>query len=199
MFAILELIGVITFAFSGVIEAHRRGMDLVGVFAIAFVTAFGGGTLRDLLLDRTPLVWIAEPDYVLLVLGIAVLGTLALRSGFFRLNEESITLPDALGLGLFSAVGTAFALQMGLSPVIGVFMGVISATFGGVIRDVACNEVPVIFRRGQLYATCAFFASLVFWGLQAAGADYGAAVAASILLAAALRVWAVRNNVQLPI
>lgn len=199
MLGIIELLGVVTFAFSGVIEAHRRGMDLVGIFAIAFVTAFGGGTLRDLLLDRTPLLWVAEPGYVLLTLAIAFLGTLALRSGFFYINESSIILPDALGLGLFSAVGTAFTLQMGLSPVIGVFMGVVSATFGGVIRDVACNEVPVIFRRGQLYATCAFFASLVFWALQAAGADYGLAVSASILVAASLRLWAVKNDVHLPI
>ncbi len=199
MLGIIELLGVVTFAFSGVIEAHRRGMDLVGIFAIAFVTAFGGGTLRDLLLDRTPLLWVAEPGYVLLTLAIAFLGTLALRSGFFYINESSIILPDALGLGLFSAVGTAFTLQMGLSPVIGVFMGVVSATFGGVIRDVACNEVPVIFRRGQLYATCAFLASLVFWALQAAGADYGLAVSASILVAASLRLWAVKNDVHLPI
>ncbi len=198
MLTIIEVLGMITFAFSGVIEAHRRGMDLIGIFAISFVTAFGGGTLRDVLLDRTPLAWVAEPGYMVLIFAISVIGTLIIRLGLFSIDEKSIVLPDALGLGLFSAAGTAFSLQMGLSPIIGIFMGMVSATFGGVIRDIVCNEVPVIFRRGQLYATCALLASFVFWLCQLAGLNYSLSATASILVAAALRVLAVRYDITLP-
>ncbi len=199
MLSIFETLGIATFAISGVIEAERRGMDFVGAYAIAFLTALGGGTLRDLLLNRHPLLWVDRPGIPLLIFGIALLTVIVLRFNWFHLNDESIVIPDALGLGLFSATGASIALQVGVSPVVAVLMGVITATFGGVLRDIACNVVPVIFRRGQLYATCAFFASLSFVVLESLGAEYSLAVLASVVIAAALRLWAVWYDVKLPL
>ncbi len=199
MLSFFELLGIATFAISGVIEAERRGMDFVGAYAIAFLTALGGGTLRDLLLDRHPLVWIAQPNIPVLVLGITFVAAVVLRFKWFQLNDESIVLPDALGLGLFSASGASIALQGGVSPVVAVLMGILTATFGGVMRDIACNVVPVIFRRGQLYATCAFFASLSFVALAMWGVNYNTAVLVSVIVAAALRLWAVRYDIKLPL
>lgn len=199
MLSIFEILGIATFAVSGVIEAERRGLDFVGAYAIAFLTALGGGTLRDLLLDRHPLLWVAQPGIPLLILGITFVTVVVLRFDWFYLNDESIVLPDALGLGLFSATGASIALQVGVSPVVAVLMGVLTATFGGVLRDIACNVVPVIFRRGQLYATCAFFASLSFVLLQSFGMQYGLAVLVSVIVAASLRLWAVSYDVKLPL
>lgn len=199
MLSLFEILGIATFAVSGVIEAERRGLDFVGAYAIAFLTALGGGTLRDLLLDRHPLLWVAQPGIPLLILGITFVTVIVLRFDWFYLNDESIVLPDALGLGLFSATGASIALQVGVSPVVAVLMGILTATFGGVLRDIACNVVPVIFRRGQLYATCAFFASVSFVLLQSFGVEYSLAVWVSVVIAAGMRLWAVSYDVKLPL
>ncbi len=199
MLSFFEILGIATFAVSGVIEAERRGMDFVGAYAIAFLTALGGGTLRDLLLNRHPLLWVDQPGIPVLIFGIALVTVVMLRFNWFYLNDESIVLPDALGLGLFSAAGASIALQAGVSPVVAVLMGIITATFGGVLRDIACNVVPVIFRRGQLYATCAFFASASFVALDFLGVAYSAAVLVSVVIAAGLRLWAVNYDVKLPL
>ncbi len=199
MLHIVELLGVAFFAMAGGIEAERKGMDLVGIYAVAFVTALGGGTLRDVLLDRHPLFWVRSPEYALWILAASVAAALIRRYKKNPLTDQAVLLPDAFGLGFFTAVGTAVAFGKAVPPFIAVLMGVITATFGGVIRDIVCNEVPVLFKRGQLYATCSLFAALAYWACHALGTGSETAMTVCVLVALILRLIAVRFNIQLPL
>ena len=152
----IEAVGIIAFAMSGFIDAHRRQMDIVGVFTVAFITAFGGGTLRDILLDRRPLFWVEHQSYTLLVFVLSIIAIPSIRFLGQRLPLRSIMVADAVGLGLFSISGTSIAFEMQMPIFVCVMMGVITGIFGGVLRDIVCNEIPLVFRKSQLYATCAF-------------------------------------------
>ena len=196
MLQLIEVIGIIAFALSGIGEARRKRMDLVGVFSVAFITAFGGGTLRDLLLDRTPLFWVARQEYAVLVLVLSV-GAVLFR-GLASLPARTILTADALGLGLFSVAGAGFAADAGTSVFIAAIMGVITGVFGGVARDVICNEIPFIFRNTHLYATAAFFGCLIYLLLDRAGVDRGLSVPLATALIAGLRIAALRYNIRLP-
>jgi len=199
---IVEVFGILAFAVSGFVEARRKHMDAVGVFTVAFITAFGGGTLRDLLLDRRPLFWVEHQEYTLLVFALAVAGTTLLRRVRMRVPDRFITIADALGLGLFSASGTALALQAGLPWFVCVMMGVITGIFGGVLRDMICNEIPLVFRRGQLYATCAFAGCWTYLLLRELAPGVAASqefsLAASVLVTVGMRLAAMRYNLRLP-
>jgi uncharacterized membrane protein YeiH len=152
----LEVLGVIAFALSGVIEAARKHFDLVGVVMVSFVTAFGGGTLRDVLLDRRPFFWVEQEFWVWALIGLAVALPFFFRARHMELTERAILIPDAIGLGIFTAGGTHLALELGSSPLVSVLMGVITAVVGGVFRDVLVNEVPRAFHDHQPYAVIAF-------------------------------------------
>ena len=152
----LEVLGVIAFALSGVIEAARKHFDLVGVVMVSFVTAFGGGTLRDVLLDRKPFFWVEQEFWVWVLIGLAFALPFFFRARHMDLTERAILVPDAIGLGIFTAGGTHIALELGSSPLIAVLMGVITAVVGGVLRDVLVNEVPRAFHDHQPYAVVAF-------------------------------------------
>jgi uncharacterized membrane protein YeiH len=197
-FKLIEMLGVAFFALAGGIEAERKGMDLIGIYVIAFVTALGGGTLRDLLLDRHPLFWTVHQEFALLILVMALVSAAIKRFKRLSLTDRTVILPDAFGLGFFTATGTDIAFNAGKASFICVLMGVITATFGGVIRDIVCNEVPVIFKRGQLYATCSFFAALAYIGVRALNTSQEAAMIACILTALTLRLLAVRYDLKLP-
>jgi len=155
----LTYIAVTASAISGVLEARKYNMDIVGATATAFVTAFGGGTVRDLLLGRTPVFWIVAP-------WLSVITFFAAIISFYRLNSISnifLATADAIGLGLFSILGATYALQMELSYIVAVIMGVITGIFGGILRDLFCNQIPSVFRQNtELYATCAFIGTWVF-------------------------------------
>lgn len=158
--AVIEYGAVISAAIYGVLLAHRKGLDFVGVFAVAFVVSFGGGTLRDLFLDRTPLFWVANQHFAILVFTLALTGTL-----FPRLAErlESwLAVPDALGLGLFTVMGTRYAMEADTPLFIAAILGVVTGAFGGVLGDVICNEIPRLFRPAPLYATCSFSGAWVY-------------------------------------
>jgi len=150
----IEFLAVISAAIYGVLLAARKGMDITGVFAVAFAISFGGGTLRDLFLDRHPLFWIANPHYVVTVFVISMAAGLILR--FVKRIQPLLLYPDALGMGLFTMSGTALALENGTDWFLAVILGTITGTFGGVIGETICNEVPSLFRPGPLAATCAF-------------------------------------------
>lgn len=156
---ILTYIAVTASAISGVLEARKYNMDIVGATATAFVTAFGGGTVRDLLLGRTPVFWIIAPWLSVVTFFAAVLS-------FYRLNSISnqfLATADAIGLGLFSILGATYALQMELSYIVAVLMGVVTGIFGGILRDLFCNQIPSVFRQNtELYATCSFIGTWVF-------------------------------------
>lgn len=194
----VEVCGIVAFACSGFIEARSKKMDLVGVFTVAFITAFGGGTLRDLLLDRRPLFWVQHQEYTLLVFALALVAIPFFRHLRSSVAEKAIIMADALGLGLFSAVGTSLAQEAQMSILVSVMMGVTTGIFGGVLRDVLCNEIPLVFRRGHLYATCSFVGCWVYLILDWLHMSQVVAVLSSVVLTSALRLLAVRFDWKLP-
>jgi uncharacterized membrane protein YeiH len=155
----IDILGTLVFAISGVSTAIERRFDLVGAIEIGFVTALGGGTLRDLLLGTTPVGWMTDLSY-LGIIAVAVVITYLGLGVVTRLRRTTF-LFDTLGIGLFTVLGVEKTLALGLSPVIAVIMGVVSASFGGVIRDVLCGEVPLIFR-SEIYATACAAGGVVY-------------------------------------
>lgn len=155
-FVALEVIGVIAFALSGIIEAARKHFDLVGVVMVGAIAAFGGGTLRDVLLDRRPFFWAEQEFWLWALIGVGFVLPFFFKARHIEFTEKAILIPDAIGLGAFAAGGTYIALESGASELVAVTMGVITAVVGGVLRDVLVNEVPRAFHDHQPYAVLAF-------------------------------------------
>ncbi|TSE29092.1 hypothetical protein Tther_01704 [Tepidimonas thermarum] len=197
LFAI-EVGGIVAFAMSGLIEAMRKRMDVVGVFSVAFVSAFGGGTVRDLLLDRRPLFWIEHEPYLWLVLAMAVTAPLWLPMALRETGARLMVVADACGLGLFAISGTSIAASAGMSPLVSALMGATTAIVGGVARDVLCNEVPQVYRDHRPYALCALAGSAAYLGLMALGTGSQWASLAGVLVATGSRLLAVVLDWQLP-
>jgi uncharacterized membrane protein YeiH len=141
-------------------------MDLVGVFTVAFITAFGGGTLRDILLDKRPLFWVQHQEYAILIFVLALVATPLVRTLRQIVSERVIVVADAVGLGLFAVAGVSQAQQANMPIFIASMMGVITGIFGGVLRDIVCNEVPMVFRDGKPYAICAFIGCWMYIVMQ---------------------------------
>jgi uncharacterized membrane protein YeiH len=195
---VFEAIGVVAFAISGVVAAVRARLDLVGVIVIALLTALGGGTIRDLLLDRSPFFWVIHQEYLWIIIGLSLVGAMVLRSRHFDLTERAIQWPDALGLGVFAASGAQLALQADSSPLIATMMGVITASVGGILRDILLNKVPWSVASYQHYAIIAFAGGWLVWGLNELGTSPAISVAVSALVIATWRVLAIAFNWQLP-
>lgn len=193
--ALLTYMAVVASAMSGALEARQQEMDVVGAVTVAFVTAFGGGTLRDMLLGRTPIFWLLDPWLTVAALVTALGSYYALR----RVSDRLLLVPDALGLGLFSTLGATYALQMKLSVLISVLMGVVTGVFGGVLRDTICNRVPLVFRRNtELYATCSFLGVWVFVGLMHLTPNATLASIVGTTAIVMLRLISVRFRLRLP-
>ncbi len=160
MLSLIEFIAVVASCLFGILQARRFGMDFLGVFTVAFATAFGGGTLRDILLDRQPLFWIQNEHYLIVVFAITLV-TCFIPKMPARIRQM-LVIPDALGLALFSIVGTEYAIIAGTGWFTAVMFGVITGCFGGVISDVFCNQVPTLFRSAPLFATVSFAGGWVY-------------------------------------
>ena len=160
MFYIIEIFGTVAFAISGVLVALKKRMDLFGILIIAFVTSVGGGTLRDLLIGVTPVSWMTNIVYTYVILGASVFAII-FRS---KLNylRTSLFLFDTIGIGLYTVVGIERAIHAGLHPINCIAIGTITACFGGVVRDVLCNEIPVIFRK-EIYATACILGGITYF------------------------------------
>ena len=195
---ILEVAATVAFTLSGVMAAARKRLDAVGVCVVAFVAAFGGGTLRDLLLDQRPFFWVRHTGYVWGILALCVGAMLFMRQRHFKPTERAMLLPDTIGLGLFAAIGVDVAMAVGMPALIAVMMGVITGVFGGVLRDVLCNEVPQAFSDHRPYALCAFAGGWVDVALRQVQAPDWAPLLACVLVTAGLRVLALWRNWQLP-
>ena len=141
---VLEVIGILAFAASGMIEGIRRGVDLFGVGLLSFLTAFGGGTVRDLLLDRRPFFWVENEYWLWLTVLIAFVGPYIARSRVIEVTSKTVKWPDAVGLGAWSANGTLIAIEMGESLLVSSLMGVVTAAVGGIIRDLLLNRTPLV-------------------------------------------------------
>lgn len=152
----LEAVGVLAFALSGIIEAARKHFDLVGVVMVGFIAAFGGGTLRDVLLDRRPFFWVEQEFWLWALIAIGIALPFFFKATHIEFTEKAMLIPDAVGLGAFAAGGTHIALQTGATPLVAVLMGVVTAVVGGILRDVLVNEVPRAFHDHQPYAVIAF-------------------------------------------
>ncbi|MDP2404707.1 MAG: trimeric intracellular cation channel family protein [Hydrogenophaga sp.] len=195
---LVELAGTAAFALAGIMEGARKRLDAVGVCVVGFLTAFGGGTLRDLLLDQRPFFWVRHVEILWGVLALCVLAMLFLRVRHFALTEKAIQWPDALGLGLFAATGVHQALLQELPALVAVLMGLITGVFGGVLRDVVCNEIPTAFHDHRPYAVCAFVGGWVYVGLWQLDAPGWLALVACVGVTAGLRALALWRNWQLP-
>ena len=194
----IEACATLAFAVSGLLQAARKRLDAVGVCVVAFLAAFGGGTLRDVLLDRRPFVWVAHAQWLWALLALCIAAMVFLRARHFAPTEKAMQWPDAIGLGLFSASGTQLALAQDLPGIVAVLMGVITATFGGVLRDVVCNEIPTAFRDHRPYAICAFIGGWVLLLAQQLGAPAGMALLLAAVAATGLRAWALATGFTLP-
>jgi uncharacterized membrane protein YeiH len=193
---VAELLGIAAFAASGVLSAGRKGMDLIGVAVIAFVTALGGGTLRDLLLDRHPIAWISDQSLLWVCLA-STAATLVWVRRHVPPNR-SLLVADALGLALFTIGGTQVAEQMGEGGIVAVLMGVLTGAAGGIMRDVLSAEIPLVLRPGRLYVTAAVAGAVLYLAAEALGVERATASIAGMTLIAALRFAAMRWNVRLP-
>jgi uncharacterized membrane protein YeiH len=196
MIETIEFSAVVASAIFGVLLAARKEMDAVGIITVALAVAFGGGTLRDLFLDRTPLFWIAKQHYTVIVFSIALAGSLFPRA-LIRM-ERYLAIPDALGMGLFAVVGTSYSLDAGTSYFLAAILGTVTGTFGSVIGDVLCNEIPSLFRPAPLCATCAFTGAWLYLLCRGIGVDGDLALMAGVAAIAAFRLAALRWNIHLP-
>jgi uncharacterized membrane protein YeiH len=195
---IAEAAATIAFALSGVIEGARKRLDAVGICVVGGLAAFGGGTVRDVLLDRRPLFWIEHADWIWVLLALCIGAMVFMRSRHLEPTERAMQWPDALGLGLFTASGTQIALDAGMPSVVAVVLGLITAVFGGVLRDIVCNEIPSAFSDHRPYAICAFAGAWVMVSAHAANLPDGIAVLMAAATASALRVAAIAWNWRLP-
>ncbi|MBL4835118.1 MAG: trimeric intracellular cation channel family protein [Pseudomonas sp.] len=195
-FYAFDLFGVAVFAITGALMAGRKSMDLFGVLVIAIVTSLGGGTLRDTILDNHPVVWIRDEIYILVAV-LAALGTIAWVRLTQPIHETGLLVADAFGLAIFTVIGTQVALAQSVPVSAAVIMGVMTGVAGGVIRDIICNEIPLIFHR-EIYATACIVGSLVYIGLYRLDtpADLDVAIAVSTVLA--IRLAAIRWHLELP-
>ena len=197
MFHVIELLGVAVFAASGALAAGRKRMDLLGVLVIAIVTAIGGGTIRDVLLERHPVFWIADTLYLWVSIA-AALATLT-YTRFRRAPENALGIADALGLGLFTIGGAQIAEAQGLTGIVVVLMGTITGVAGGVIRDVLSAEIPMVLRRGQLYASAAIAGAAAYLLLELGGVARPIAALAGMACIVALRIAAILWDLHLPV
>ncbi|WP_088283887.1 trimeric intracellular cation channel family protein [Ideonella sp. A 288] len=194
----VEIVATIAFALSGVIEGARKRLDAVGICVVAGLAAFGGGTVRDILLDRRPLFWVQHAEWVWILLALCVGAMLFMRARHLDPTERAMQWPDALGLGLFTAVGTQIAIDAAMPAVIAVILGMVTAVFGGVLRDIVCNEIPRAFSDHRPYAICSFAGGWVMVGAHAAGFSQWGSLLAAASTATALRVAAIGLDWRLP-
>ena len=194
----LEVLGVLAFAASGIIEAARKKLDVFGVVLIAGIAAFGGGTIRDLLLGKTTFFWMQNEQWVWLIIGVGVITPLFFRARHIEITQRAMEWPDAIGLGLFATTGAQLALDAGLSPLMAALMAVITAVFGGIIRDVLVNEIPRAVNDHQPYALMAFGGAWILWGLEELQVENTIAITSTALLIIAVRFIAIIFKWKLP-
>ncbi|WP_224490691.1 trimeric intracellular cation channel family protein [Robertkochia flava] len=192
---IIEILGTVAFAISGVLTAMHKRLDPFGIFIIGFVTALGGGTLRDMLLGVGPVSWMVNTTYMYVIMG-SVVFAVSFREQL-RYLRKSLFLFDTLGIGLFTVVGVEKGVAAGLTPIMCITLGTITASFGGVIRDILCNEIPIIFRK-EIYATACISGGIFYFILQQFPLRDEVVFALPIAVVILIRLLAVRFKLSLP-
>ena len=194
LLSVLTWLAVAVLAVAGALSASRKQLDPVGFMLVACLCAFGGGTVRDVILNQ-PVFWLAVPAMVGLAAGLAIL--VFFTAHLLERRFVVLLWADAVGLGLFAVLGAEAAQRAGATPWVAVLMGTVTATFGGVLRDIVCAEVPLILRR-EIYATAAALGAVVFILLQEAGTGRTVAVSAGILVGFGARAAAIATGWSLP-
>jgi len=192
---ILDIVGTIAFAISGALVAMNKKFDPFGVFIIAFVTAVGGGTLRDVLIGRQPVIWMQNPNYVYAIIAAVLIAVIFRKK--IRFLGKSLFLFDTIGLGIFTIIGTEIGINSNFHPLISIALGTMSAAFGGVIRDILCNEIPVIFRK-EIYATACIFGAITFIILNKLHLDETVVYCSTTSIVIIIRLVAVKLHLSLP-
>ena len=195
MLTFIYLVAITAEAMSGALAAGRRSMDIFGVAVVAFVTALGGGTVRDLILGHYPIGWTQHPPYIYLVIGAGLL-TIVVAPYMHRLKRTFLVL-DALGLVAFSLIGCDVALQMNYPVAVVIMAGMITGIFGGILRDVLCAQVPVVFQR-EIYAIVSLAVCGLFLSLRALGVDQEINTVISFAAGLSLRLAAIYFSWSLP-
>ncbi len=191
----LDLLGTFVFAISGALAASRQNMDIFGFSVLALMPAVGGGTVRDLVIGRTPVFWIQDNAYVVVALVAAVLVFFTARR--IRSRHDLLVWMDAVGLALFAVLGSQIALAHGTSALVATMMGVVTAVTGGMLRDIICNEIPLILSR-EIYATAAFTAAILYVLAVSFGVPAGVAMILGIVAGFAVRGTAIVRNLSFP-
>ena len=195
LFNVLDLLGTVAFAISGALAAMNRRLDLFGIFIIAFVTAIGGGTIRDVLIGNTPVTWMENTIYIY-VIGVVTILAIVFRTKLDHL-KRSLFLFDTIGLGVFTITGVEIGVQNELSPIVSIALGALTGTFGGVVRDILCNEIPVIFRK-EIYATASLTGGLAFVLLYEFGVNRDVIYIVTSLTIIVIRLLVVKYQISLP-
>lgn len=191
----LDLLGTFFFAVSGVLTAAQHRMDLFGASILGFVTAIGGGTLRDMMIGDTPVNWLQDRNYFI-VISIAIIISIVFKNYVLKLRK-TLFLFDTLGISLFTVIGVKKTLLVGLDPLVAILMGVISAVFGGVLRDVLANEVPLIFRK-DFYATVCILGGVIYLLIDIALGKESFSMLVAIICIIIIRILAVKRHWRLP-
>lgn len=193
---VLWVIGITAEGMTGALAAGRQKMDLFGVSTIACVTAIGGGTIRDLVLGHYPLVWVESPQYLLVIIGAAIL---TVSISFLMEHFRTLFLVlDAVGLSAFAVIGIRVALEMGYGFIIATVAAVLTGVFGGVLRDLLCDRVPLVFQK-ELYASIALLATIAYFLLDQAGVSETATIIIAVLVAFSTRLLSIWRGWGLPV
>ncbi|GGC72742.1 trimeric intracellular cation channel family protein [Chelatococcus reniformis] len=195
LFHVLYLIAIVAEAMTAALAAGRRSMDWVGVCLLGCITALGGGSVRDVLLGHYPLSWVQHPYYLAVTAGAALL-TIAIARIMHRLRHVFLVL-DAIGLVVFTVIGCNIAFELGLPVLIVIMSGMITGCVGGVLRDVLCNDVPLLFR-SELYASVSVVAGGIYVGGLAAGLPHDPVMIAAMAVGLTLRLLAIRYGWNMP-
>ena len=194
-FDLLDFAGTVAFAVSGALTAMNKRLDAFGVFIICFVTAVGGGTLRDVLIGKTPVMWMHNLIYVYIVIASFFI-TIFFRKKLDGLRKSMLFF-DTIGLGIFTIIGIEKGLAIDLNPIICIALGTITASFGGVIRDILCNEIPAIFRE-EIYATACVFGGILFFMMYFLNVPQHVNVVVTSLVIIAVRFLSIKFRWSLP-
>jgi len=192
---ILEMLGTAAFAVSGALAASRKNMDIFGFCVLALMPAVGGGTIRDIIIDRVPVFWISDNRYV----AVAIIAALVVFFTSYRpgARRRILIWMDALGLALFAALGTEICLKADTGPLVAIMLGVTTAVTGGMIRDVICNEIPLVLSR-EIYATAAFVAAGAYVVADGAGLGEQLSLTLAVLVGFVVRALGIIYNWSLP-
>ena len=193
---LIDILGTVAFAVSGVYAALQKRLDIFGILIIAFITAIGGGTVRDMMIGDLPVSWIRNINYSVIILSTVVV-VVIFKDSIFKNFRKTLLVFDSIGLGFFTILGVQKGIAFGLHPAICIALGTVTGCFGGIIRDISLNNIPLIFEK-EIYATACILGGTVFVALLHTGINIDLLEGISIVIIFLIRILAVRYDWRLP-